>query len=108
ALFRNNSVHTVVEHLGKQLDDLPTDSAEAQRQHVSPEQHHCAHLRFRKRPANSARVTTDKVQLELPQFVLWHSNIREFTETSVDAVNHGVARNDLFDNFARSSNTRTR
>ena len=101
-------MHTAVEHLAKQLDDLPTDSAEAERQHVRPEQHHCAHLGFGKWLANSAGVTTNKVQLKLPQFVLRHSNIGEFTETGVDSVNHGVARNDLFDNFAGSSDARTR
>ena len=101
-------MHTAVEHLAKQLDDLPTDSAEAERQHVRPEQHHCAHLGFGKWLANSAGVTTNKVQLKLPQFVLRHSNIGEFAETGVDSVNHGVARNDLFDNFAGSSDARTR
>src|SRR5438552_16526924 len=108
AFFRNNRVHTAVEHLAKQLDDIPTDSAEAERQHVRPEQHHCAHLGFGKWLANSAGVTTDKIQLKLPQFVVRHPNIGEFAEPGVDSVNHGVARNDLFDNFARSSDARTR
>src|SRR5206468_9847357 len=108
AFFRNNGVHTAVEHLAKQLDDIPTDSAEAERQHVRSEQHHCAHLGFRKWRANSAGVTTDKIQLKLPQFLLRHSNIGKFSETGVDSVNHGVARYYLFDNLARSSDARTR
>ena len=53
-------------------------------------------------------MTTNKVQLKLPQFVLRHSNIGEFAEAGVDSVNYGVARDDLFDNFARSSDARTR
>ena len=101
-------MHTVVKHLAKQLDDFRTDSAESERQHVPPKQHHCPHLRFGKWLANSAGMTPDKVQLKLPQFVLRHSNIREFTETSVNSVNNGIARQDLFDNFSRSLNTRTR
>src|SRR5206468_3685946 len=108
AFFRNNGVHTAVEHFAKQLDDIPTDSTEAERQHVRPEQHHCAHLRCRKWLANSTGMTTNKVQLKLPQFILRHSNIGEFTETCVDSVNRAVARDDLFDNFARSSDARTR
>jgi len=44
----------------------------------------------------------------LPQFVVRHPNIGEFAEPGVDSVNHGVARNDLFDNFARSSGAQTR
>ena len=108
AFLRNNGVHTAVEHLAKQRDDIPTDSAEAERQHIRPEQHHGAHFGFGKRFANSAGMTTDKVQLKLPQFVVRHSNIGEFAEAGVHSVNHGVARNDLFDNFAGSSDARTR
>src|SRR4029453_7037380 len=92
----------------KQLDDIPTDSAEAERQHIRPEQHHCAHLGFGKRFANSAGVTTDKVQLKLPQVVLRHTNIGEFAEAGVDSVNHGIASYNLFDYLARSSDARTR
>jgi hypothetical protein len=46
--------------------------------------------------------------LKLPQFVLRHSNIGEFAEAGVDSVNYSVARDNLFDNFARSSDARTR
>jgi len=44
----------------------------------------------------------------LPQFVFRHSNIGEFAETGVDSVNHGAARNDLFDNFTGSSDAMAR
>jgi hypothetical protein len=44
----------------------------------------------------------------LSQLVLRHSNIGEFAEAGVDSVNHGIARYDLFDNLARSSDARTR
>ena len=108
AFFRNNGVHTAVQHLAKQLDNIPTDSAEAERQHVGPEQHHRAHLGFRKWLANSAGVTTNKVQLKLPQFVLRDSNIGEFAEPGVYSINYGVTRNDFFDNFAGRSDARTR
>ena len=37
-----------------------------------------------------------------------HPNIGEFTETGVNSVNHGVVRNDSFDNFAGSGDARTR
>jgi hypothetical protein len=53
-------------------------------------------------------VTTDKVQLKLPQVVLRHTNIGEFAEAGVDSVNHGIARYNLFDYLARSSDARTR
>src|SRR5438093_12993256 len=86
AFFRNNGVHAAVEQLAKQLDDIPTDSAEAERQHIRPEQHHGAHFGFGKRFANSAGMTTDKVQLKLPPFVLRHSNIRAFAEAGVASV----------------------
>src|SRR6187551_567900 len=108
AFLRNNSVHTAIKHFAKQLDDLTSDPAEAERQHVRPEQHHCAHLGFGKRFTNSAGMTTNKVQLKLSQFVLWHPNIRQFTETGVDSVNHSIASNNLFNDFAGSSDARTR
>src|SRR5262245_17607714 len=108
SFFRNNRVHAAVEHLAKQLDDIPTNSAEAERQHVRPEQHHCAHLGFGKWRANSAGVTADKVQLKLTEFVLRHTNVGQLSETGVDAVNHRIPRNDLLDKFAGSSDPRTR
>src|SRR5215471_17373967 len=101
-------MHAAIEHLAEQVDDLATDSAEAEREHVRPQQHHCAHLRFAKWLANSAGMTADKVQLELPEFVLWDSNIGEFTEPGVNSVHHGTALNNLFDDFAGGSDARTR
>ena len=65
SLFRNDRMHAAVEHVAKQLDDFAANSAEAEREHVCPQQHHCAHLGFRKWRANSAGVATDKVQLKL-------------------------------------------
>src|SRR5262252_4393707 len=97
-----------VEHLAKQLDDLATESAKTERQHIRPEEHHCAHFGRGKQLANSTGMTTAKVQLKLPQFVPRHPNIGKFTETGVDSVNHGVIRNDLFDNFAGSRDARAR
>ena len=84
------------------------DSAEPEREHVRPEQHHCADFRFRKWPANSAGVTTDEVQLKLAQFIRWHSNIGQLAETSVDPVNHHISRHDLLDQLARRRNARAR
>ena len=108
ALFRNDRMHTAVEHFAKQLDDFQTDPAESEREHVGAKQHHGAHLRLGKRLANAAGMAADEIELELSQFVLRHVNIGEFTETCVNAVNHGVARDDLFDDFAGSSDARTR
>ena len=74
-----------------------SDSAETEREHIRPEQHHRAHLRFGERLADSAGVAANKIQLELPQVVVRDVNIREFAEAGVDPVNNRVARDDLFD-----------
>ena len=65
ALFRNYRMHAPVEHVANQLDHFAANSAEAEREHVCPQQHHCAHLGFRKWRSDSAGVATDKVQLKL-------------------------------------------
>ena len=51
-------------------------------------------------------MTTNKVQLELAQIVLWYPHIGELAETGVDAVNHLIAVNDLLDQFTRRGNAR--
>src|SRR5438093_6611903 len=58
--------------------------------------------------SNSTRVSKHKVQLKLPQFVAPNPNLSELTESGVDSVNHCVPLDDLFDQFARSKDSRTR
>src|SRR5437764_15277957 len=100
AFLRNNRVHTAVEHLAKQRDDIPTGSAEAERQHVRPKQHHCAHFGFGERIANSAGATTDKGQLKLSHLVVRHSNIEDFAEAGVDTENNRVALYNFYVKFS--------
>src|SRR5215468_4224824 len=104
SFFGNDRMHAPVEHLTKQLDDFATNSAEAERKHIGPEQHHCAHFGIGEGWADSASVTADKVQLELAEFVRWHPDIGELSEAGVDAVDHCIARHDLLNQFARGSN----
>ena len=104
--FRNDWMHATIKHLTKHLDDFGTDSAKPERKHVCAEQHHRAHLRFREWLADSAGVAANKIQLELAQRIARDANIREFAKTRADAVNGGITRDDFFDKFARSQNSR--
>jgi len=53
-------------------------------------------------------VATHKVQLKLAQFVAPNPNLSELTKSSVDSVNRCVPLDDLFDQFARCKDARTR
>ena len=108
AFFGNDRIDPPVEHFTKQLDDLATDSAQAEREDVRAQQHHRAHLRLRKRISNSTGVTADEVQLKLAQFFARNADLSELAESGVDSVNHCVPRNDLFDQFPRCEDARTR
>src|SRR6266496_5332799 len=108
AFFRDHWTDAPVQHCAKQLDDLATDSTEAERQNIRPQHHHCPHLGLRQRISNSTGVAADKVQLKLTQFALRNSDVGELAESGGDSVNHRIACNDLFDQFARGNNTRTR
>ena len=46
--------------------------------------------------------------MKLPQVAARDAHIRKLAEPSGNSVNHRIARNDLFDQFARGKNTRTR
>src|SRR5439155_14555945 len=47
--FRNNRTDPAVEHSTKHLDDLKTDPAESESEHVGAKQHHGAHFGLQKR-----------------------------------------------------------
>src|SRR5439155_18962573 len=108
AFFRNHWIDAPVQHFAKQLDDFATNSTEAERQNIRTQHDHRAHLGLRQRISNSTGVAADKVQLKLTQFALRNSDVGELAESGGDSVNHRIARNDLFDQFARGKNTRTR
>src|SRR5437773_7205859 len=76
ALFRNDGVHTAIEHFTKHLDNFEPDPAESESKHVGAQQHHRARLRLRKWIANSASVAANEVKLEFSQIALWDTNIR--------------------------------
>src|ERR1041385_8543692 len=101
AFFWNNRMHPPIKHFAKQIDNFDTHSAEAERQNIGTQHHHRAHLWFGERCSNSAGVTANKVQLKLAQVTARDSNIRQLAETSGNTVNHHIARNDFFDEFAR-------
>src|SRR5204863_6084365 len=108
AFFWNDRMHVAVQHLTKHCNDLWANTAEAEREHVCAQQHHCANFGLRKRFTDSAGVAANKIELELAQCLARNANVREFTKTRRYTVNHGVTRNDFFDNFARCENTRLR
>src|SRR5438093_12018586 len=108
AFFRNDRIDPPVEHFTKQLDDLATHSAQAEREDIRAQQHHRAHLRLRQPISSSTRVATHKVQLKLKQFVAPNPNVSELTKSGVDSVNYCVPLDDLFDQFARCKDARTR
>src|SRR5262249_32804109 len=96
AFFRNDRIDPPVEHFTKQLDDVITDSAQAEREDVRAQQHHRTHLRLRERISNSTGVTANEVQLKLAQFVPRNSDVSELAKSGVDSVHHCVPFNDLF------------
>src|SRR6266513_5671068 len=102
AFFWNDRRHTPIEQLTERVDDFETDAAEAEGKHIRAQQHHRAHLGFRKRIANSASVTANKIELELGQSIVRDANIGQFAKTRADTVNDIVARNDTFDDPTRS------
>src|SRR5438876_6416497 len=100
SLFWNDRMEAAVEQFTEHLDDSRTDSAQSQGKHIRAEQHHRAHLRFRKRRADATRVTADKVQLKLAQFATRNAHIRQLPKSSGHAVNDRVACDDVFDDFS--------
>ena len=107
AFFGNNRMYAAIEHLAQHFDDLETNSAEAEREHVGAEQHHRAHLRYRKRIADTTGVAAHQIKLKLAQLALRNANIGQFAETGVHSVNNLFAGDDFLDDFARRKNTRT-
>src|SRR5882762_859813 len=108
AFLRNDRTDAPVEHFTKQLDHLATDATQTEGQDVRAQHHHRAHLRLGQRISNSAGVTADEVQLKLAQFAMRNPDIGEFAESGGDSIHRGIAHDDLFDQFARRENTRTR
>src|SRR5206468_5455115 len=88
AFFWNDRMDAPVEHFAKQLDDLVTDSTQAQGQDIPPQHHHRPHLGLGQRISNSARVAADKIQLKLAQFSMRNPDIGELAESRIDSVDH--------------------
>src|SRR6266487_3585253 len=98
----------MVEHLTEHLDDLKTDAAQTKNQNIGAEQHHRPHFRFRKRVADAASVTANKIELKFAQFVRLDANVGKLSKTGVDTVNDRVARDNIFNDFARGQNAQAR
>src|ERR1043166_8612721 len=61
SFFRNDGAEAVVKHLTEHFDDPETNAAQTQNKNIGTEQHHRPDLRLRKRIANAASVTADKI-----------------------------------------------
>jgi hypothetical protein len=95
-----------IEQLAKHFNDLEANAAEAERQHVCAQQHHCANFRLRQRLTDSTGVASNKIELKIAQRLTRNTNVREFAKPSRYAVNDRITRNDLFDNLTRRQSTR--
>ncbi len=103
ALLRNDRADVRIQHPDEEFDDLEPNPAEAQREDVGPEQHHCAHLRLRERAADAAGMAAHEIDLELLQFVRGNVHVGQLSEAGADTVNDGAPRDDLLHHSARST-----
>ena len=108
SFFRNEWMHAPIEHLTKQFNNFRANAAESKREDVCAQQHHRAHFRLGQRWTDAAGVAANEIQLENADFSVWNADVRKFTKASVDAVNYGVARDDIVDDFTRRQNARSR
>src|SRR5436309_15848752 len=88
AFLWDDRAQTAVEHFTKHLDDLETDAAETESEHICPQQHHCAHFRFGEWIADAAGVAANKVELKLAQAIGPDANIGKFAKACADTINH--------------------
>ncbi len=102
SLLRNDRPDAAVEHLDEKLDDFEADPAEAESEHIGPQQHHGAHLRLGERTPDAAGMASHEVDLELLEFVGRDVNVGQLAEPGADAINHLTARDDLFHHSAGS------
>src|SRR5688572_17152007 len=87
AFLRNVRHDPYFEEVHKKLGDLRSGTAEAEGEHVRPQNHHRPNFFFRKWDAYTARVATDEVELQLIELFGRDMNIAELAESGVDAVN---------------------
>jgi hypothetical protein len=104
----HHGMHPAIEHFAKHLDDLHPNPAEAEREHICAQQHHRAHFGLGKRIANAAGVTPNEIELQFTDLIVWNPDIRKFAKACAHAVNDGVARDNIFDDFSRSEHARAR
>jgi hypothetical protein len=53
-------------------------------------------------------MTANEIQLQLPQVRVFDADVRQLSETRIDAVNRPALGDDPFDNFARAFNALAR
>src|ERR1700757_4614830 len=100
SLFGDDWMDSAIEHLTQKLNHLQTNAAKAERENVCAEQHHCTHLRLRQWRADSARVTSNKIELQIAEIVSWNPHVRELAKPSGDTVRHDVIGDDALDHVS--------
>src|ERR1700738_53892 len=102
SLLGDNRMDAAIQHFTKHVDDLATNSAEAEREHIRAQQHHGADFRLGEWRADAAGMAANEIELKISQFVRWNAHVGEFSEAGVYAIDHRIALNDVLDDLSRS------
>src|SRR5581483_7856084 len=86
ALLRDDRMNSSVEKGNQLLQQLEADSTEALGENVGAQQNHGANLRLAQRLSDTARMASDKIDLQVGKLIGRHAHVRELAEACVDAV----------------------
>src|SRR4030088_3079199 len=98
----HDRMDTAIQHFTKHVDDLATNSAEAEREHVGAQQHHGADFRLGECRADAAGMAANRIELKISQFVRRNAHVGEFSEAGIYAIDNRIAFNDVLDDLSRS------
>src|SRR6185369_11591951 len=80
----------------------------SRRKHIRTQQQHRPRFRFREWIAQTNRMTTHKVELQLKQIVFRDADVRQLAEAGVDAVHRAALGYDVLDHGSRTLDPRAR
>ncbi len=101
ALLRNRRKESRVQHAGEQVREVDARARKALGDDVRAQQHHRADFALREQVADTGRVASHEVHLELGEPVRWDRDLRELAEAGRHAVRDGTARHEAIDDGAR-------
>src|ERR1700730_1211190 len=102
SLLGDNRMDAAIQHFTKHVDDLATNSAEAEREHIRAQQHHGADFRLGEWRGGGAGMAAEQNEVENSQFVMRNAHVGEFSEAGIYAIDHRIAFNNVLDDLSRS------